>query len=308
VIKKSAKPGGLFISALMLLLLTANDQASAGELRLTGTPVLETYNTQEGVRIRGLIELKNEGNEPAIEVQPELELGLWNWRGEPKGRLLPQETAVWEFDEPLPEYQFKCSPEEPCSKLKLPNIGLFHVLVTRHYQDENYFQFSSPGVALVGIGEYDKAKLSRRASRRFSIESQVREQKQEFRAEISLTNLGAEPLEALLTYHTSEELLLPEKSKVISLPGHETARVAFSLHNRSALPGSAYAVFILLEWNEEGLRNQLAFPSRFKIPVDVSALRPFTNAGLIAACATALLFSLIFVAGVLFCFRKRRGQ
>ena len=137
-----------------LLALTAaaasSADATAGVITIVGQPELHFTAGESALQISGLWKLRNQGNEAAAQLQPELHLGAWSWSGEAR-TLAPQVETEWPIAASLPLGMLDCAGDTACAGLNLPRSGLFPLFILRRYRDANGYQFSSPDVMIVPL-------------------------------------------------------------------------------------------------------------------------------------------------------------
>ena len=245
--------------------------ALGGHLQIGGDPKLQLSTMGTDLSVTGDFELGNLGDESARDAFPEIQLGQWLWTGEPKN-ISPNQKNLWQINAKFPFEKLKCTPET-CGLFEFPTQGYFPLRIQRHYQDVNGYRFSSPQVAVVMIGEPSKEALMAARVPVLSSKLKVEQSGDEFAGTVEIRNTASHDIKVSVSFHTANELqvLSPTASLTIKPQGIE--KTNFGLKNYSALPGSVYAFFALLQWEEAGMRNA-TFAST-SVPIGLPHTTPY---------------------------------
>lgn len=252
------------ISLISIFVLFYADMAFASSLTIEGHPRFEVKQEGENWRISGAYEIVNNGDETARNVFPNLELGAWRWVGEPK-TLAMNETAVWNLNEVLPREKLACVAGDNCAGQALPDRGLFPLLIRRHYEDTNSYQFSAAEVVDLTLGELTNEALVASRARPIVAKLAIDDDGDDIDAKLELKNISPSPKKISVSYFTSREIEVITPPQTIELAGGGVNVSDAEFRNFSGLEGSSYATFAVLQWEEFGVRNSLAVSGILRI-------------------------------------------
>ena len=280
---------GLLLIAVPLA-LGPGRSAEASYLTINGAPTLNVSMDGENISLSGSFEITNRGDEEAADVFPGLSLGQWSWVGSPK-RLPAGKSEIWEISARIAADGLGCRGGEVCGGADLPGLGKFPLLVRRHYSDLNGYQFSAADVASVIIGEMQPQS-------KVALQTPVVDavylcdgDGRDFQCELSVRNSGTLARKVEVSYYTAKELEVLSRPTLLPVGPNETARTSSRLRNFRGLPGSTYAVFAILQWEETGVRNFISASALMPI-AKPSHLKKFVMAG---AAAGIILAALLYV-------------
>lgn len=275
------------------------EQVFAGTLTIEGYPNISAATEAGGIRLSGKYEIENKGDETANAVAPQLEIGSFIWEGDP--RVLPQnKRETWQIDALIDPAKLQCTGADRCAGLPLPSAGNFPLLITRHYQDVNGYRFSAADVRNIVLGMPPDSKqqvpiLNPAIDGKLGVEGDGTS----FTFKANLLNSSTQAKRIAVSFFTSRELRVLTPPQVVDIPPSGLVDVSGKVENFSGLIGSTYAVFIVTQWEENGLRNSsrlVAFASLKTPPSNWKFISLI--AGLIIAAMAALYFAV---------FADRRG-
>jgi len=246
-------------SFLLLVFVIAGFAVPAFAARLTivGTSDLRISLEDERVILAGTYSTLNKGDETVTQVFPVIQLGQWSWAGEPQNIDIGGQ-ASWTIQEEFPQGMLACGDKAPCAEKDLPSVGLFPLFTTLHYQDLNGYAFSAPKLETVLLGGVTGVDLVNARSPFLQARFDLSGDGSKFRGHLEVLNLHDKPKEIVVTYFTSRELHASPKSELLELAPNAAQNTSTTLTNFSALPGSTYPVFAVLQWNENGVRNTVS--------------------------------------------------
>lgn len=213
-------------------------------LSLNGNPSIVADLKNDTIKFTGTVELNNSGDEDAFDVFPEISLGNLRYTGDPARIEANGGTKKWNFE--------LGSKANNLSDDNLPKIGRWPVFTTRHYSDANGYSFSSVGISDI-IFNKDDESLNFLRINPFAIELELGKGKK-FKAKVKILNREARDYDGILRIWTSNEFLIPESQK-ISIPSKQTVETSFDMENVRGFVGSHYAIFVVLEYEENGFRS-----------------------------------------------------
>jgi hypothetical protein len=242
--------------AVLLLLLPAA-RAAGGQIALQLTSTAELT----GDTLRVVLTVRNVGDSPAAALRPRLSLGEREVLGEARASLAPGQ----DFDATL--------------VLNVPGLGPgrwpFRVAVD--YMDANAHPFQALQAAVLSSGnpgafglEVTDVQVSALAERGLVL--------------VKLRNSGTLERRARVGVLASADLEPPPAASVLVAPGEERA-ARLPLGVRTALAGSRYSVYVLVEYDDAGVhQSQLV-----EAPLEVRERRPPLAAFLFAGSALLML-------------------
>ena len=239
--------------AVILALLSTAEPVLADKLMLTGNGTVHAALDGKLVHITIDYKIKNEGNVSARQVFPEFRLGTWTWIG-PTTMLKAGTSHDWDLNEAFEKTFLQCREGDACAGLILPETGIFPLLITKHYQDLDAYQFSAPSVLTVAVG-VSQETLARLSQIPFQASLSFVGDGRQFTGHLKLTNSSSVERLVAVSYHASREILIESKPQVVILPAAGSNDATFQLQNVSALSGSVYPVFVVFQWDEGGVRD-----------------------------------------------------
>lgn len=175
-----------------------------------------------------IITVTNLGDESAYNVQLSLDINEQKKISDLKSQLGMQEKFEWKM--PLDS--------------KLKNPGKYPLILTTSYQDANSYPFSAISVSTF---DYKQGAISDIAAKINSIEIADEET-----LELTIKNT-ADTTKNLNIRLIAPKELTAEKDKVsIKLPAKREITINFEIKKFSALAGSSYVVFGVIEYDEAG--------------------------------------------------------
>jgi len=228
----------------------------AGSITITGKPELNIQQMVDTVKLSGSIVLENKGDEAAVDVFPELQLGSWEWIGQPV-TLEPGKEHSWQIDDTsLSAELLRCSPEE-CGDLMLPSTGALPLFTRFHYKDQQGYPFSAPQISLLRIGGISEGQ--RKALQLPGLHARLFFLKEDepLNGTLEVKNFSEQEIDFLFRIFTARELRVEAPLKSAKIASGEKKEFPIQLYNLAALEGSTYGVYAVLQWPVEGLRTAL---------------------------------------------------
>lgn len=245
----------LSIELVFVLLTVALPVAKAGTLTIVGTPILRASIDGGSIDLSGSFELRNQGNESAREVFPEVEIGSWSWVGTPEF-MTQGSKKEWKFEELVSVEKLACR-ENVSFCTNLPARGALPVRIRRHYQDLNGYRFTSPDVLTLEIGALTSEEQKTVRIPSLDANLALGPPGQQFSGKLEISNLAEVRREVLVSAFSSRELNVEMRPEIVTvLPGNPVT-LPVSITNFRGLDGSIYAVFAVLEWQEGAIRNSV---------------------------------------------------
>ena len=210
----------IFVS-LAVLGLFSWGSAFGGYITISSTNKIQ----YEGGRFEFFINVTNKGDESAFNVQITCEVG-----GEVISSEIREELGVDE--------SFK---QTLTANFTIENPGRYPAIVTVSYTDSNQYPFSAVSVpTFINIeGTAPKTLGILRGDEFSSIGS----------AELVLKNLDNQPKKVQVRFVLPKELSSSDLYREVSLGPNGEEKIIFDMKNFSALPGSNYPVYALLEYD-----------------------------------------------------------
>lgn len=205
------------------------------------------------------VALTNEGDEPAFQVRARIEAGSRSVVLSGPARLNPGEREV----------------------LTLPGLpvgwvqpGAYHAAVRVEYQDGNGYPFSALATAPVVRWE--------RPLTPFSVSVDPGEVSGTGSITVRVRSLDRRPQTIHLRLLAPNELGVTPSSVQLGLDPQTTREVSFDLEGERALPGSAYAVYVLTEGEQHGRHLSTSTPGTVRV------VAPARSPRLVAAVVTGV--------------------
>lgn len=268
------------------------EKAFAGTLTIDGSSSFQTTIVGDKVKIHGSYEIQNRGDEHASHVFPSLAIGSSQWTGEPQG-LPPQGKYQWAVEFSLPKSDLPCRDSQICNGLSLPELGVYPMLITRHYEDTTGRRFTAASVEKITMGDLSWANIATTRAPSIHIKAEIAGDGQEFEATVTLRNLSENTVAGIIAVHTSQELEAVLESRQFKLPALASVDVPIRIKNFNGLPGSVYAAFPYAQWEEKGVRN-LIF-STFHVTIQERVKSDKLIVSIVTVVAISALLLLAFV-------------
>lgn len=210
-----------------LLIVLSTHSVFAGYIRLN-TGVMGVV---EGEKLKVAITIENRGNEPAYDLQSEIETGDKRMPIRTKKELAVNETYSVES-------LLDLDPQKP---------GTYPLTATVYYRDSNRHPFSS--VTCTSF-VYEREPLPR-------IFGQIKPATFSRKAELTLTlkNLDKNELKTSTRLIVPREVTTRGETKECLVPPRSEESLHFHVKNFSALPGSRYPVFCVTEFEKGGMHH-----------------------------------------------------
>lgn len=207
------------------------------------------------------VTVSNAGDEAAHHVRANVQL----WSGQPKNRAVRD-----------PLFPGESRSVSLSFRQQLPKPGRYPLFVWVDYTDANQYPFSAISMAAVQNKEASSPAL-------FAISKNI-EMASEGRLELKIKNLSAEPKKLDISFFLPKEL---SAEKILSPPNlapNEEKRITHPLRNFSALAGSTYPIFAVIQYETPQEQFLLTAPAQVRIVErQKGLLRPFTGALIILA-------------------------
>lgn len=247
----------------VFLLFLISSFANAGTISIVGNPNLEFESGETSVEIIGEFDLSNFGNESAVEVFPEIVIGSWRWAGGPE-QLVPQGKKKWKISDTVTYDQLGCN-LTICKSLNLPRRGLYPIFVWRHYKDLNGYPFTALTVERAVLGQVPKSKQTLLYASGIQGKMSVFGTGEKFEAKVVIRNPGSVMRRGMVSLHTTKEIQIIDEGFPFEIKAGGESEFLFEGKNFSGLLGSVYAIFGVVEWEEEGLRNTQTLSAQWTI-------------------------------------------
>ena len=261
----------LIIYLFILSFILVSNSTFAGIISIQGSPQLQFKLKGEFVTVSGDIEFVNLGNETALDVFPQLQVGSWEWIGDAYN-LGPNEKHRWKIDVETSLSEWHCR-EKHCKNFQLPLIGSYPMEFYRHYNDMNGYPFSSMMIKNIFIG----TETAQSPKLPLNGQLQITSHGNYFTANLSLESLSNKDLEAVVILKSTKAISISEgQEKVLHIDPH-TKKRALTFHGkkRKALLNSLHDVFAIVSSkvkpsiqnkdNKKELRGLKIFSSQYHI-------------------------------------------
>jgi hypothetical protein len=261
--------------ALAAGLLLAPASASAGTISLSLSPRAEIRDGALSVRLN----VRNGGDEAARSLSPSLAFRDQTIRGQVLAELPPNQTA--EFQLALPATELA--------------DGRWPFRVSIEYTDANAYPFYAlhVGIALVGSPPPAKVAFLELAAEPLAGTGSLSPR---------LKNLGAKPVTVELALHLPEGIELLERIPPLELAAYAEQSLDTSLVNRTALPGSRYAIFASAEYDDGDVHQAAVATGLLEIAEEGPGFTRMREALWVAAGVIVLGWAGFFL------WRRGRGQ
>ena len=247
----------LFLRFSFFLFSMAATQSYASYLTIDGHAQLKASSNGQNIILSGSYEIENHGDESARNVFPSIRLGSFSWAGEPK-TIVQGGKETWPIDATLPIDKLEFQEQDSCANQKLPSSGIFPLLVRRHYEDANGARFSAAEVNRLAIGELQGESLTVSRAPELDAVLHCGGNGTDFDCNLEIRNAANKKYAVSVSYFTSNELEILSSARVYEIEPHNLVKGDVQLRNFSGLPGSSYAVFAVLQWQDRDFRNLIS--------------------------------------------------
>ncbi|MDD5206739.1 MAG: hypothetical protein PHS17_15045 [Desulfobacterales bacterium] len=217
----------LCLPAYCLLLTAYCPSSFAGTISITTKP----FALADNEKVYVVLVVTNRGNEPAHQVRTDAEVLGERFRSEVRTRIGPGESREFHFSKPLD------------SSL----AGNFPLTVLVHFQDANGHPFSALTCTTFSVGKNRTAELVS-ASDPLSIKDNGLVQ---FRIQNKSSHARRIKASLVLPREFSSER--PETQ--FSLPAGGNKALSFSIRNLGAVYGASYPVFLIQQYDSDGVNH-----------------------------------------------------
>lgn len=249
----------LFVTLLALL---AHSSVQAGHitLQISTTPAVRDHQLQCGVTVT------NQGDESAANVQVHVEFQGRRHSSPSRPALGVQQNHTASFSLPV---------------TGLPT-GRHPLAIIVDYTDTNGYPFTALSFADFIVGEDNPPKIH-------GVIEAI-ELGRKAKLELRVKNLDSTPRELKLRLILPKEISSPQVESQIALGGSSEQTVRFQVRNFSALEGSTYQIFVLVEYDEQGKHSSLFTPGTIKIVATKDFFRTYRTPLLLSVGLLVLLF------------------
>ncbi|MBN8548389.1 MAG: hypothetical protein J0M12_03620 [Deltaproteobacteria bacterium] len=251
------------ILALLGFCLLLTSKAWAGSISITSTTEMRTTVENQMVHLQGSVTLSNGGDENAMNVFPTLRAGVWAWSGDPHS-VAKGAKESWKIDASIPLTELMCEVGSSCSKEDsgMAPRGVIPLLVRSHYSDLNGYKFTGPHVAPLYIGALTPADTVALQEPEVSATLSLSGNGQSFTGALRLFNNSNQDLQVLVSSFSSVELQTLDKPREVTVRSKTPEVVKLHIQNGTGTLGSAYPVFAIVQWKQDGLWH-LSTPSDY---------------------------------------------
>ncbi len=212
--------GAKNIVLLLLIMLIAAQAADASYISIHST--ISATDNETAIKVTNL------GDEAAHNVQLSLDINGQQDISPIKKQLGVKESFEWSA--PL--------------AFKLKNPGKYPIILTTSYQDANSYPFSAISVSMLDYGQSSISGIAANAGNIGLSEKGT--------LELGIKNLGETAKDASIRWIIPQELTINNNMLSLKLLPKEQKKVKFDIEKFSALSGSSYAVFAIIEYDEGG--------------------------------------------------------
>ena len=250
-------------AATLILGIVCASRAQAGNISLDITP----RSGFSGGRIHADIAVHNVGGEPALAVQTEVWLGERHVAGERHDRLPAGGSLTNRVDVGAP-------PQPP---------GIHTLVVRVLYEDETGHPFSA--LATIPVFTADTMPLALIEARLTSVDLDRSE-----RATLTLVSRHTEDVALDCRLVLPRELRAkPDRVRLTLSPGR-LRRLPFTIENRTAIRGSYYRIFAIVDMSHAGAHQSLVVPAAVAVTPFPTLSQQSERLGVIAAILLLVLF------------------
>lgn len=192
------------------------------------------------------------------------------------------------------EIKDKLEPEESFSTILRVNLsnkiaGNYPLLTTVHYEDANGYPFSALLASLV------KTKKPSRSG--IALEAESAEITDKSKIKVTVKNLGAKSKDINLFLFISDEFVVKDNTRSITVGSKQSENVVFEVENLGARINSKYTFYVIAEYDEAGKHHSSLAPNT----IEVKAKRTLFDTKIIL-----IVLALIVIIIIAMQFRKRK--
>ena len=221
-----------------------------------------------------IIKVTNLGDEAAYNVQLSLDANGKKTASNAKRQLSVRESFEWAV--PL--------------SFKSKNPGKYPIVLTTSYEDANSYPFSAISVSTF---DYKEAAVSDIAAAMGNIQLSDKGV-----LELKIKNTGETAKDVNVMLAVPKELTVDKDKLSVKMPAKEQKIVNFEIEKFSALAGSSYAVFAVVEYEEGGRHYTSMANGAVKV---VEKKNIFTNQSILISLLVILIVIFIY-----FQFKKQK--
>ncbi len=244
--------------------------------------VIQTTITASPEKVEVQIKVQNRGDEPAVAIYPELQLGSAEVKLNQLNTMAVNDSNQW-------THTFL--PGEAGLKL----YGTYPLLISLIYHDSKMYAMSIPEVVLFELVKGGK-ELS------FTGRIETTDVQDTGQVKLTLDNSTDRAVAGQFRMLLPKELTTANKSGTFELQANQTRQLRFPITNMGALVGSSYKIFAIMEFDESGSHYCVLASAMIKVkkPVDKDSGRFLIIGG------GSFIF-LIFLLMVFFELRRREN-
>lgn len=194
--------------------------------------VIQTTITASPEKVEVQIKVQNRGDEPAVAIYPELQLGSAEVKLNQLNTMAVNDSNQW-------THTFL--PGEAGLKL----YGTYPLLITLIYHDSKMYAMSIPEVVLFELVKGGK-ELS------FTGRIETTDVQDTGQVKLTLDNSTDRAVAGQFRVLLPKELTTANKSGTFELQANKTSQLRFPITNMGALVGSSYKIFAIMEFDESG--------------------------------------------------------
>jgi hypothetical protein len=251
------KLSSLFSILLFCLLCAIGTpySASASFLSLSNITKLSLKKSSQGITISGTIEILNNGDEIAQNVQPVL---IFNkvktttpWMGA-TANLSPRTSYTWNVNYQIPTSELSCK-TPLCDEYK----GAFPLFIKLLYQDTNGYKFSAPSIYSLTTENLTADESVEVSRKDINPKLECSGNGEFFSCLLTTLSQLKTTIPTTVQIFSSDELIIsPELIKLFISPSPQESVAPFQVSNNSGLQGSSYPVTAEISWRSpSGINN-----------------------------------------------------
>ena len=212
--------------------------ATASVIRLDTTVTA----TVTGTHLNLKISIFNKGDEPAYAVQAEIKSGQKAYFMDKHPRLGVAQAV--DFDRILPAVVEK--------------EGLYPLVIVLHYNDAKGYPFSA--LHCQTVASHSHVPVSKIDGR---IHPVALSEKKTFR--MTIENIGKSALETKITPIVPGEFKITPENRQIEIPPESSKTLQFTVENVSAVNGSQYQIYAILEYDKNNIHQTSIVPGKINV-------------------------------------------
>jgi len=209
---------------------------------------------------------QNKGDEPAYSVQSEIKVGDKTIMGQKKDQL--EINAVW-----LTQAQFSLKEFKP---------GQYPIIILQHYADANQYPFSAPVMRSFNYRSGDRPAdvFGKLSSATFWKDGEL---------ELTIKNMSDANINAKVSLVIPKELSGSKARWEAQIGSRSEDKSKILISNFSALSGSSYQVYAIVEYEINGFHQAVVIPGMVKIE-ELNYFKQYKNVIFVAIGGLLLLF------------------